>query len=129
MRRLENTEATMRARVVVCLALCLLASVAASSARAAVPPQDQDYIRSPPGDPVGTLLVVQGGGWRVPTEQMHEALLRQRGYYADEFGWEMHSVGFRDGALSIRDVIRWYDRLRAETTGPICVFGRSSGGQ
>ena len=79
-----------------------------------------------PADPVGTVLVIHGGGWlRVGAPEVRYE--EQEAWRLRSYGWRTVNVDYRPGWRSLRDVVAWYDWTRANFAGPVCVFGRSAG--
>lgn len=107
----------------------VLAALALPSTAAAQEPQDLYEVLEPSGPPVGTIMLIHGGGWRASDAHLLHGQNAQRSYFANVFGWEQDAVGFRAGEPGIRDLAHWVDTLMAaDPERPFCVFGRSSGG-
>ena len=108
----------------VCLALPAHACGAQKPAGAKPPLYSE--VREPAGTPLGTVIVVHGGGWT----QTGEGEVR---YIAGEaaritgYGWRTVNVDYRPGRLALRDVLAWFDWTRDTYDGPICVLGSSAG--
>jgi acetyl esterase/lipase len=124
--RLLSPRKAIRALIAVALAVLALALPSLASAQ---DPRDLHYVLAPLGPTVGTVMLIHGGGWQASTDPVVKGQNPQRPYFAQSFGWEQHAVGYREGELGIRDLLRWVDSLMAaHPERPFCVFGRSSGG-
>jgi acetyl esterase/lipase len=84
----------------------------------------------PVGAPVGTMLIVHGGGWTGHDGDVQRHLLTARGDLFLARGWRVVSVDYDEGPQGIQDVmdVAGAELARGTSNGPLCIYGESSGG-
>lgn len=120
----------MARRLGAAVAICAL--IAAVPASAAARPYSQ--FNQPSGDhagsaPLGYVLLIHGGGWKLVGAGM-AGLMDPTADRLNQAGYATLNVDYGPGKRSLPDVLRFYDRLRAQA-GPsaeICTYGDSAGG-
>jgi acetyl esterase/lipase len=111
----------MRALAIAQVGLALLAGEVSAAA-----PAGLMHETTAPERPVGTVIVIHGGGWQQVGEPAVNFIRPQAARFVG-YGWRAVNVDHRRGYRAVRDVVRWYDYVRARYAGPICAFGESSG--
>jgi hypothetical protein len=76
------------------------------------------------------MLIVHGGGWAGHDGDVQRHLLTARGDLFLARGWRVVSIDYNEGAQGIQDVMdaAGAELSRGTSSGPLCVYGESSGG-
>lgn len=85
-------------------------------------------VRSPDA-PVGTILLVHGGGWAGPDRYKQEYLMGFPGPVFADRGWRVLSIDYERGLAglqAVKDAIG-AELVEAGREGPLCVYGESAG--
>jgi dienelactone hydrolase len=91
--------------------------------------QPDNTLTMPQGQPKGFVLVIHGGAW-VFTGPQALALQAANVRWFTRLGWAVYNADYREGWLSVVDVVAAYDHLRSLYPGaPVCAYGESAGGQ
>src|SRR4051794_3606567 len=95
-----------------------------------IPPVQAPVSADPVAPPVGTMLIVHGGGWTGHDGDVQRHLLTARGDLFLARGWRVVSVDYNEGPLGIQDVMdaAGAELARGTSNGPLCIYGESSGG-
>jgi hypothetical protein len=115
------------------LVLALLAASILALALAAPGARADSAVNAPiattPVTPVGTILLVHGGGWAGPDSSKQEALMQFPGQVFVDRGWRTVSIDYAagtDGLQSVKDAIG-AELVDPARTGPLCIYGESAG--
>jgi acetyl esterase/lipase len=95
-----------------------------------IPPVQPPVAADPVGPPVGTMLIVHGGGWTGHDGDVQRHLLTARGDLFLARGWRVVSIDYNEGPQGIQDVMdaAGAELSRGTSSGPLCIYGESSGG-
>jgi len=95
-----------------------------------IPPVQPPVSADPVGPPVGTMLIVHGGGWTGHDGDVQRHLLTARGDLFLARGWRVVSLDYDEGPQGIQDVMdaAGAELARGTGNGPLCIYGESSGG-
>jgi acetyl esterase/lipase len=95
-------------------------------------------IYDPAGAPRGTVLLIHGGGWQddrgKQSPRYYDATLaltlRAEGWRVVNIGYTQgyRTTGAPDPTPMLRDVVAFYEQIRAAFGGPVCADGQSAGG-
>lgn len=94
-----------------------------------IPPVQAPLARDPAGPARGTMILVHAGGWAGHDGYAQDELLKNPGNLFLARGWRVVSVDYEEGAAGLQDVLNVAggELARGSSTGPLCVYGESSG--
>ncbi|MGH2900113.1 MAG: hypothetical protein ACRDMZ_15670, partial [Solirubrobacteraceae bacterium] len=83
----------------------------------------------PAGPARGTMVMVHAGGWAGHDGHAQNLLYQTPGDIFLARGWRIVSVDYNEGAAGLQDVLDAVgnELARKSTTGPVCLYGESSG--
>lgn len=97
---------------------------------APIPPVAEPAISDPVGAVRGTMIMVHAGGWAGHDEYAQDQLMERPGRQLLALGWRIVSLDFEEGTAGLQDVLNaaGAELERRTSTGPVCIYGESSGG-
>ncbi len=94
-----------------------------------IPPVASAITIDPAGPARGTVIMIHAGGWAGHDADAQSALSKSPGNLFLERGWRVVSIDYEDGTAGLEDVLSaaGAELARNSTTGPLCLYGESSG--
>ena len=86
--------------------------------------------KSPGARPLGTIVLLPGSGWASPTLERQRSIWTRMAPVTFPAGYRTVAIDYRrgatDGLASVMKAVR--TESRRQKTGPLCLYGESSGG-